>query len=127
MEATEPRVPICYARKCYAISVSHMITYMFHVNTSRSFPHSWSITYFVARVKRRVPLVEQKQPTFSEHLSVSPVFSVVRIVRTLVFCVVLCRSLFVFLYVLFWSLYVFLWYTNSDYPFGIVKLFWIHA
>jgi hypothetical protein len=70
MEATEPRVPICYARKfcdrhhdlanCYGISVSHMITYMFHVSTSRSFPHSWSFKDFVTRVKGRVSLVDQE-------------------------------------------------------------------
>jgi hypothetical protein len=34
-----------------------------------------------------------------------------------------CRSLFVLLYFSFWSLSVLLRYTDSDYPFGIFKLF----
>jgi hypothetical protein len=45
------------------------------INTSRSFPHSWLITGFVAILTRRVPLVGQEVLTLLEHLS-SPRFSV---------------------------------------------------
>ena len=54
------------------------------VNTSRSFPHSRLITGFVSRLARRVPLVEQELLTLPEHLSSTPVFSGVRVTRSLV-------------------------------------------
>ena len=54
------------------------------VNTSRSFPHSRHITGFVIRLTRRVPLVEQELPTLPEHMSSPPVFSGVRVTRSLV-------------------------------------------
>ena len=57
------------------------------VSTTRSFPHSWFITGFVTRLTPRVPLVEQKVPTLPEHLSSSPVFSRVRVTRSLALCV----------------------------------------
>ena len=56
-------------------------------NTSRSFPHSWLITGFVTRLTRRVPLVEQELLILPEHLSSPPVFSGVRVTRSLVFSV----------------------------------------
>jgi len=54
-------------------------------------------------------------------------FSGVRVARSLVVCVVFCRSLFVPLscFHLTIVLYVFLRFTNSDYPFGIFKLFFL--
>jgi hypothetical protein len=60
------------------------------VNTSRSFPHSRRITGFVSRLTQRVPLVEQELLTLPEHLSSPPVFSGVRVTRSLVLyvCVV---------------------------------------
>jgi hypothetical protein len=54
------------------------------VSTSRSFPHSWLITEFVTRLTWWVPLVEQELPTLPEHLSSPPVFSGVRVTRSLV-------------------------------------------
>jgi len=57
------------------------------VNTSRIFPHSWLITGFVTRLARQVPLVEQELLTLPEHLSSPPVFSGVRVTRSLVLCV----------------------------------------
>ena len=57
------------------------------VSTSRSFPHSWLITGFVTRLTRRMPLVKQELPTLPEHLSSPPVFSGVRVTRSLVLCV----------------------------------------
>ena len=55
------------------------------------------------------------------------VFSWVRVVQSLDFCVVFCRSLFVLLYFFLFAivLSVLLRYTNSDYPFGIFKLFFL--
>ena len=57
------------------------------INTSRSFPHSWLTTGFVTRLSRRMPLVEQELLTLLENLSSSPVFSGVRVTRSLVLCV----------------------------------------
>ena len=54
------------------------------VNTSRSFAHSRLITGFVTRLTRQVPLVEQELLTLPEHLSSPPVFSGVRVTRSLV-------------------------------------------
>jgi len=59
------------------------------VNTSRSFPHSRRITGFVTRLTRRMPLVEQELLTLPDHLSSPPVFSRVRVTRSLVVCVCL--------------------------------------
>ena len=58
------------------------------VNTSGSCPHSWLITGFVTRLTRRVPLVEQELLIFAGHLSSPPpIFSGVRITRSLVLCI----------------------------------------
>ena len=54
------------------------------VNTSQSFPHSRLITGIVARLTRRVPLVEQELLILPEHLSSPPVFSGVPVTRSLV-------------------------------------------
>jgi hypothetical protein len=43
----------------------------------------------------RVSLVKQELLTLAEHMSSSPVVGGVRVVRSLVFCVVFCRLLFV--------------------------------
>jgi hypothetical protein len=70
------------------------------VSTFWSIPHSWFITWFVIRVTRRVPLVEQELTTLPEHLRAPPDFRGVRIARALVFCVVFvdrCLSLCPFL------------------------------
>jgi hypothetical protein len=58
------------------------------VNTSLSFPNSWLITEFETRLTRRVPLVEQDVFTLSEHVRSPPVFSGVRVTRSLVLCVI---------------------------------------
>ena len=55
------------------------------VNTFRSFPHSWLITGFVTRITRRVSLVVQDLITLPEHPSSPPVFSGVRVTRSLVY------------------------------------------
>ena len=94
------------------------------VNTSRSFPRSWLITGFVTRLTRRFSLVEQELPTLPEHLSSPPVFSGVRVTRSLVLYVCFvdrCLSFCTFFLAIVLS--VLLRYTDSDCPFGIFKLF----
>ena len=49
------------------------------------------------------------------------VFNGVRVARSLVFCAMFCRSLFVI--ILLVILLSVLWFTVSDYPFCIIKLF----
>ena len=49
--------------------------------------NSWLITWSVTRLRRRVPLGEQELLTIQEHMSSSPVVSVVCVTRSLVFCV----------------------------------------
>ena len=61
--------------------------------------------------------VEQKLLTLLEHLRLPLVFGGVRVARSLVFCVMFCRS---FLLVIVLS--ILLRFTASDYPFGILDL-----
>jgi hypothetical protein len=82
------------------------------------------ITGFVTRLTGQVPLVEQELLILSKHLSSPPVFSGVRVTRSLVLCVCFvdcCLSFELFLLAI--VLYVLLRYTDSSYPFGIFKLF----
>ena len=48
--------------------------------------------------------MEHELPTLPEKMSSPPVFSGVRVARSLVFCVVFCRSLFVLLPFFIWPL-----------------------
>ena len=83
------------------------------------------ITGFVTRLTRRVPLVEQELLTLPLHLSSPPVFSGVRVTRSLVLYVCFvdrCLSFFTFFHLVI-VLSVLLRYTDSDYPFSIFKLF----
>ena len=91
-------------------------------STSRFFPHSWLITGFVTGETLRMLLVEQELPTLQEQPSSPLVFSGVRVSRSLIFCVVYC---IVCPFVLFLLTIVsqVLRFTDSDYPFGIFKLF----
>jgi hypothetical protein len=69
------------------------------VNTVRSFPRSCLITVFVTRLTRRVPLVEQELLTIPDRLSSSPVFSGIRVTRSLVLYVCFadnCLSFYTF-------------------------------
>ena len=74
------------------------------INTSQSFPHSRLITGFVTRLKRRVPLVEQERLTLPEHLSLPPVFSGVRVTRSLVLYVCFVDRCLSFGIFFFWPL-----------------------
>ena len=107
---------------------SKLILFLFHgyaqlvVNTSRYFPHSRLITRFVTRLTRRVPLVEQELLTLPKHLSSPPVFSGVRVTRSLVLyvcfvnrCLSFCTSSFGHCVVCSSSIYGFwlpLWYLQ---------------
>ena len=77
---------------------------------------------------KRVPLVEQGLLTSHEHLSSTPGFSWVLVTRSLVLCVMFCRSLFVILS--FFSFGHCVVYPSSIYVFwlnlwfGIFKLFY---
>jgi hypothetical protein len=66
--------------------------------------NSWIVHGFVTRVTRRVSLVEQELPTLPDHLSLPQGFSGVDVARSLVFCVMFCRSSFVLLSFFFWLL-----------------------
>ena len=65
---------------------------------------SWLNTGFVTRVTRQVSQVKQELLTFPEYQSSPSVLSGVHISRSLVLCVMFCRSLFVLLYFFFWPL-----------------------
>ena len=65
----------------------------FVANISRSFPHSRLTTGFVTRLTRRVPLVEQELLILPEHLSSPPLFSGVRVTRSLVYVCFVDRCL----------------------------------
>jgi hypothetical protein len=89
--------------------------------SQRTVPHSWLFTGFVSRVTRRLPLEGQELLTHPEYLSSPPVFSGVRVTRSLLFCVMFCWLLFVlFIFTIVLSV---LRFTDSYYPFGIFKLF----
>jgi hypothetical protein len=71
--------------------------------------HCWLIAleayiFFMLNITRRVPLVEHELLTIPVHLSSPPVFSGVRVTRSLVLCEMLCRSSVVFLSFFCWSL-----------------------
>ena len=93
------------------------------VSTSRSFPHSRLITGFVARLTRRVPLVEQELLTLPEHMSSPPVFSGIRVTRSLALfvcfvdcCLPFCTCSFGHYVVCSSSIYGFwlpLWYLQT--------------
>ena len=95
------------------------------INTSRTFPQSWLINGFVTRFIRRVSLVEQELLTFSDHLSTHPIFLWGSCYPIFSFMCVLCRSLFVAFvhFLLAMLLSALLRFTDSDYLFGIFKLF----
>jgi hypothetical protein len=89
----------------------------------RSSPRSWLITGFVTRLTRRVPLVKQELLTLSEHFSSPPVFSGVRVTRSLVLyvcfvdhCLSFCTFSFGHCVVCSSSIYGFwllLWYLKN--------------
>jgi len=81
------------------------------------------MSYLFGELLRVFVLVEQERLTLQEHLSSSPVFSGVRVTRSLVLCVCFVDRCPFVLFILVIVLSVLLRYTDSDYPFGIFKLF----
>ena len=104
--------------KCIWICLNHFTVYLLNF-----IPHSWLITGFVTRLTWRVPLVEQELPTLPEHLSSPPVFSGVRVTRSLVLyvcfvdrCLSFCTFSFGHCVVYSSSIYGFwlpLWYLQT--------------
>jgi hypothetical protein len=97
---------ISFSLTCHHMFMIHSNKFLFRICSTcrkhfRSFPHSWLIIRFVFRVTRRVPLVGQEPFTLPEHLSAP---AGVRVTRSLVLCLILCRSLFDFLSLFIWSL-----------------------
>jgi hypothetical protein len=100
---------------------------------------------FRSRLTRWVPLMEQELLILPKHLRSPPVFSGVCVTRSIVFCVcfidrclsfctfswghcIVCSSSIYRFWLPLWYLVaivlsVLLRYTDSDYPFGIFKLF----
>ena len=81
----------------------------------------------LTRLTRWVSLVEQELLTLPEHPSSPPVFSRVRVTRSLVLYVCFvdrCLSFCTFTFGIVFS--VLLRYTDSDCPFGIFKLYLTH-
>jgi hypothetical protein len=89
-------------------------TWMYVVNTSCSFPHSWLIIGFVTRLTRRVLLVEQELLTHPEHLSSPPVLSGFRVTRSLVLCVCFADRCMSFCTFFFWPLFLFVLLRYAD-------------
>ena len=107
-----------FSHHCICVAI-YFCPYHFPVLSSFMTYH-WVVT----RLTRWVPLVEQELLTLSEHLSSPPVFSGVRVTRSLVLCVCFVdRCLYLCTFFLAIVLYVLLPYIDSDYPFGIFKLF----
>jgi hypothetical protein len=78
----------------------------------KHFPVLSSFTGYITRLTRWVPLVEQELLTLPEHLSSPPVFSGVRVTRSLALCdCVVCSSLIYGFWLPLWYLQTSL---NSD-------------
>ena len=73
-------------------------------------------------VIRRVPPVEHDIFRLPEDMNSLPVYSGVRVTRSLVFCAVVCILFFVLLHFAI-GLSVLVRFTDSDYPFGIANIF----
>ena len=90
------------------------------------------ITGYVSIVTRWVSHVEQDRLTLSQNLSSPPMFSCVRVTRSLVFCTMFYRSMLVFLWSLcclsfgcsFWLHH---WYYQSFLDRKRVDIFNVHA
>jgi hypothetical protein len=103
------RVRPFWRRKCYSLRWNICVTndhgYVpLVVNTSRSCSNSRHITGFVTRLTRRVPLVEQELLTLPEQLTSPPVFSGVRVTRSLVLYVCFVDRCLSFCTFFFWPL-----------------------
>ena len=76
----------------------------------------------------QLQVMEKERLALPEHQSSPPMFSGVRVARSLIFCVVLCRSLHVilsFFFHLIIVLSVLLRFTTSEYLSGIFNFFFL--
>ena len=74
----------------------HFINQILNFQESGKFLRKFNLRWCSCRLTaRRVSHVEQELRTLSEHTSSPPLFSGVRVTRSLVFFVMFCRSLFV--------------------------------
>jgi len=125
---------LLFARICDSIhKVNRMMT-LFNVKLNRHarqyitwWKLKWIFSGWFGNVlkkekKKKVSLVKQELLTLPEHLSSPSVFSGVRVTRSLALCVMFYSSLFV-LFLLAIVMSVLRQFTDSDYPFGIFKLF----
>lgn len=95
-------------------SLSHMTTDM---SLCRNYnPVLSTFNGFVTRVTQRVPLVEEEVLPFLQHLRQPLVFSWIRVVPSLLLCVVYCRSLFFVPFLLAKLLFSIFLYFNLQLP-----------
>ena len=73
-----------YYCKKYSYTVKPVLRGHLWDKEKLAIPHSWLITGFVTRLTRRVSLVQQELLTLPQHQSSPPVFSGVRVTRSLV-------------------------------------------
>ena len=75
-----------------------------HLFTYSCVQHDFPIIYYSCgvTVTQHVPLLEPELPALPEHRCSSPIFSGDRLVQSLVFCVVFCKSL-IGSYIRFWE------------------------
>jgi hypothetical protein len=102
------------------ILVSNTIS--LHTGFQHDFPDIWCWCHLT--VTRRVTIVEQELLTLPEHLRPPRVFCGVRVARSLVFCVVFCRSLFVLLS--FFDLRILITPLVSSKNYNLRSLGWSH-
>ena len=108
--------------QCIIYTLSSVLRKLHYVLTKRICSTSCLINGgIVTRVTRVVPLVEQEQLTIPEHLSSLPVFSGVRVTRSVVSCVCFVHRFVLFLLTIILS--VLLRFRDSDCPWGIFVLF----
>jgi len=91
-------IKVCITKKSAIMTfdggILSVFYYFWRGSCCSSFYVSVLCVYFT--VTRRVSLVEQELLALPEHTCSPPVVSGVHVVRSLVFCVVFCRSLFFF-------------------------------
>ena len=89
--------------------------------------HSWLITVFPTRLIQWVSLMEQELSNLPLHPSSPPVFIGVRVTQSLPLCVCFVDRFFspFVIFILTIMLSVLLRFMDSDYPLGILKLFFV--
>lgn len=88
----------------------------------KKYKYKNTLVSFQCRLTRQVSHVEQEPLTLPEHMGSTPGFNGFNVARFLAFCVMFCRSSFIHLFFTI-VLPILLWFTVSDCPFVIFKLF----